>query len=50
MLMDFRIASWQSLMMVHQILRLCQQILNPWVRVMESVYSVYELGKAKLLP
>ena len=41
-----RIASWQSLMMGFQRLKLCQQILNLRMRVMQSMCSVYELWKS----
>ena len=44
-LMDLRIACWQSLMMVCQRLRLCWQILSLWVRVRQSVYSVWTKQK-----
>ena len=37
MLTEFRIASWQSLVMGFQRLKLCQLILNPRMRVMQSV-------------
>ena len=47
--MNLRIASWQSLMMVYQRLKLCQQNLNLWVRVMQSMYSLYELRKRKII-
>ena len=46
---ELRIASWQSLMIVCQGLRLCQQILTLWVMVMQSMYSVYELGKSQII-
>ena len=42
---DLQVASWQSLMMVFHGLKLCQQILNPRVKVMQSVYGVYKLFK-----
>ena len=41
---DCQTESCQSLVMVFQELKLCQQILNPWVKVMESMYSVYKLS------
>ena len=46
---NLRIESWQSLMMVCQGLKLGQQILNLWVRVMQSMCNMYKLKKAKLL-
>ena len=40
---DLDIASWESLMREFQRMKLCWQILNPWVKVMQSGYSVYKL-------
>ena len=42
-----QIASRQSLMMVRLRLKLCQQILDLRVKVMQSMYSVYKLYEQK---
>ena len=49
MLIDLQIASWQSLMMVFKRIKLCWQILNPWVKVMQSMYSVYKLCSSQVI-
>ena len=49
MLMDLRIAPWQSLMMGFQRLKLFQQILILRVRVMQSVCSVCKLWKSQII-
>ena len=46
---DLWIVCWHSLMMVGQRLRLCWQILNLSVRVMQSIYSVYKLWKSQII-